>query len=235
MKPAIAAENAAWVTRPAANPRLPNRCIGRSEDCVSRSVRRWLATNAARTTTDAASMPQIQAGQPCSRPSISGNTSRNAPAVASTTPGRSRRVARSDTVLGTYLTASTISTMPTGMLMRKMLRQPTPKASLVMSQPPSRGPTTAAVPETAPTMPKTFARSLGAYMTCTVDSSCGTIRAANPPCTIRAATSVSPLPERQAASDASVKPATPRTKMRWRPKMSPSRPPVMSRTANVSV
>ena len=48
------------------------------------------------------------------------------------------------------------------MLIRKMLRQPIPNASWVISQPPSSGPITAAVPLTAPTMPNTAARSRGA-------------------------------------------------------------------------
>ena len=145
------------------------------------------------------------------------------------------RWAFDEAVFGTKRSASKNSTTPTGTLIRKMLRQPIPKASWVINQPPSSGPITAAVPLTAPTMPSTAARSRGAYSTCTLESICGTIIAAKPPCTMRQTSSISPLPDRQAANEARVKPATPTRNIVRRPKLSPRRPPVMSSTAKARV
>ena len=128
-KPASDPWKTACVTSPALNPRLPNSRIGSSEDPVRRSVDRCVTTKMASTTTDPPIIDQAQAGHPCDRPWISGNTSRNRPSVASTTPGTSMRCALADAVLGTKSRASTNRAIPTGTLIRKMLRQPTPNAS----------------------------------------------------------------------------------------------------------
>ena len=82
-------------------------------------------------------------------------------AVRSTTPTRSRRIGRLDRVSGTNRAARAKITMPTGMLMRKTARQPSPQRSASMSQPPSTGPSTAASPLTPPMRPYIGARSRG--------------------------------------------------------------------------
>ena len=95
-------------------------------------------------------------------------------------------------VSGTNRAASTKMTMPTGMLMRNTLRQPSPQRSASTSHPPSTGPATAASPLTPPISPYMGARSRGVYRACTEASSCGTMSAANSPCAMRVATSTSP-------------------------------------------
>ena len=59
-----------------------------------RARRDWSTPNAASVTTPPASRANDQAGQPCSRPSISGYTSAKPPTIASVTLGASRRSAR---------------------------------------------------------------------------------------------------------------------------------------------
>ena len=154
--------------------------------------------------------------------------------VASPSPTGSSRTGTSERVSGTHRSAEMIKTMPTGRLIKKMLRQPIPNASLLTSQPPNTGPMTADRPETPPTTPSIAARSRGEYRACSVESSCGTIIAAKPPWTTRA-TSRTPMDgAMQANSDPAVKPATPITNTRRRPAMSPSRPPVIISTAKAS-
>ena len=125
--------------------------------------------------------------------------------------------------------------MPIGTLMKKTLRHPDPAMSAVTRAPPSNGPITAAMPLTPPMIPKMGARSFGLNSACSVASACGTMSAENAPCTTREATSMSPLTANAPSADASVKPATPMRKVRWRPRMSPNRPPVTSSTANASM
>ena len=149
-------------------------------------------------------------------------------------PSGSSRSGCSDLVSGTQRNASTTSTSPIGRLIRKMLRQPIPNASLVTSQPPSTGPITAESPETAPITPYIGARSRGEYNACSEDRACGTIIAAPAPCTTRAASRTPAVGARQARAEPAVKPSTPSTNTRRRPTMSPSRPPVIISAANAS-
>ena len=115
-----------------------------------------------------------------------------------------------------------------------MLRQPMPNASLLTSHPPRTGPITADIPETAPITPSMAARSRGVYSAWSEDSTCGTIIAANPPCTARATSSTPMDGATQASAEPAVNPTTPVTNIRLRPRMSPSRPPVTMSTANAS-
>ena len=64
---------------------------------------------------------------------------------------------------------------------------------------------------------------------------CGMINAAAAPCTARAPISRPAAGAAAQTSEASTKPATPTLNTFARPKMSPSRPPVIRRTANGSV
>jgi hypothetical protein len=63
---------------------------------------------------------------------------------------------------------------------------------------------------------------------------CGIRIAANRPCTSRAAISVPVVGARPHRTEEAVKPVTPSRNRRRRPKMSPSRAPVMRPMANVS-
>lgn len=66
-------------------------------------------------------------------------------------------------------------------------------------------------------------------------STWGTMIAAVRPWSARATTSNSVLGAAAHIADARTKPLTPRRNIRLRPKMSPSRPPVISRTAKLRV
>ena len=98
-------------------------------------------------TTALASRSQVHAGQPRSRPSISGNTS--AVSVA-TTRALSRRSGRGTSTRGSGSSrrAATSATRPTGTLIRKIDRQPNPARLRSISSPPSSCPETAASPIT---------------------------------------------------------------------------------------
>jgi hypothetical protein len=138
-------------------------------------------------------------------------------AVRSATPTRSRRIGRLERVSGTNRAARAKIAMPTGMLMRKTARQPSPQRSASMSHPPSTGPSTAARPLTPPISPYMGARSRGLNSACTEASSCGTMRAANSPWAMRVATSASPDQAAAAAAEARVNPAMPMRNTRRRP------------------
>ena len=88
-----------------------------------------------------------------------------------------------------------------------------------------------ATPTTAPKAPNAALRSRGGKDTWITDRTCGYINAAMRPWITRAVTKNPPEVEKPHRADAAVKPATPIMNSRLRPKMSPSRPPVMSVTA----
>ena len=120
----------------------------------------------------------VQAGQPATWPSTSGYTSRRIPAVESTNPPRSRRVAfgARDSVISRVAAIS--AAMPIGRFTRKIHRHDPPVMSLRMIRPPTSGPVIVAMPITAPTKPNTRARSCGGKVTWITESTCGYIIAA---------------------------------------------------------
>src|SRR5579872_54554 len=103
-----------------------------------------------------------------------------------------------------------------------------------MSSPPTTGPRMVARPMTAPRIPKARPRSRGGMLTWITDSTCGYMSALNAPCTTRDTTSAVAVGAAPHAAEATVKPTMPMMKRRLRPKMSPSRAPVMSVMANAS-
>ena len=100
-----------------------------------------------------------------------------------------------------------------------------------MIRPPTSGPAMVAIPMTAPSNPKTRPRSCGGNVTCTMLSTCGYMRAAITPWRTRERSSIKALWASPQSADASTKPPMPKMSRRLRPKMSPSRPPVMRVTA----
>ena len=179
----------------------------------------------------ATSIIHIHHAQPAARPSVRGKTTRNTASAPSATPARSSPTGCSERLLGTNSTVAATSRMPTGTLMRKIPRHPVPSTSAVTSHPPRSSPAIAPIALSAPTTPNIGPRSSGANMTCTLESTCGTMMPANAPCTTRVVTSMSPLHAREASPDATVKPMTPMSKMLRLPNMSPRRPPVMRSVA----
>ena len=67
----------------------------------------------------------------------------------------------------------------------------------------SSGPETAPSPTIAPNRPNTFPRSCAGKVACTIDSTCGTIIAAIPPCRMREATSISGFAAKPHSAEAS--------------------------------
>ncbi len=127
--------------------------------------------------------------------------------------------------------AAVSAAMPMGRLTRKIRRQRSVSVWLPISRPPTSGPAMVASPITAPKLPKAAARSRGGKATWITESTCGYISAAISPCTTREITSMSALRAKPHAAEASTNPAIPVMNRRLRPKMSPSRPPVISTTA----
>ena len=150
-------------------------------------------------------------------------------------PVRSTRAPRSACVSRISARAATSVPIPTGTLIRKIGRQLIPNRSASTSAPPSSGPPTVAIPIEAPKMPNALGRSSGGNAAVIVDSTCGTISAAIAPCSTRAPINISGVTATPHSTDAMVNPPTPIRKIRRRPKTSPSRPPVISPTANGSV
>ena len=153
------------------------------------------------------------------------------PAVASTTPPASRRVAfgARDSVMSRVAAMS--AAIPIGRFTRKIHRHEPPVMSSRMINPPASGPVMVAIPITAPTKPKTRARSWGGKVTWITERTCGYIIAAIAPWSTRERSSMIALWASPHSADAITNPDIPMMNSLFLPKMSPSRPPVMSRTA----
>src|SRR5262244_1083530 len=154
--------------------------------------------------------------------------------MASTMPARSSLSAAGDRDSGTTNHAAASAASPTGMFTRKIGRQCQPARFHCTSTPPMSKPATDAEPSTPPQTPKTFPRSWGGKVTWMIARICGTIRPAIAPSKNRAPISIPGLTATPHSADATVNPATPSRKIRLRPKMSPSRPPVINSAANPS-
>ena len=115
------------------------------------------------------------------------------------------------------------------------MRQPVPNQSASMSAPARIGPQTADSPSTGPNAPKAAASSDAGKIILITPKPCGIITAPSAPCRIRLAISISGDWANAHATELSVNPAAPSRNIRLRPTMSPSRPPVISMTANASV
>ena len=120
--------------------------------------------------------------------------------------------------------------IPTGMLMKKIQLQ------LIFSviTPPTSGPMASAIAETPTQMPIAIPRCRGGKVAVMIERVAGFISAAPTPWTIRAAIRDSAPVASPQAREAAVKITRPMTKMRRRPNMSASFPPLSMRTAKVS-
>ena len=161
ISPIMPPKNTSAVARPAENARLRNRLMVTSGDFFSRSRRRSSATKAASTTALAPIETKVQAGQPASRPWMSGKTSRPAATVTSAAPPTWSRGGRAARDSGSSCSPATSAAIPIGTLTRKIMRQPVPSTSPSVSRPPITGPSTALPPITGPNRPNAFCSSPG--------------------------------------------------------------------------
>jgi hypothetical protein len=121
------------------------------------------------------------------------------------------------------------------MLIRKAARHDHPRRSASTTSAPSAGPQIAASPITGPMLPSAFASSLPSNIALTSPNVWGMTSAAAAPCTARQAINTETSGASAQPTEATPNPATPIRKTRLRPAMSPSRPPVISSSANGSV
>ena len=184
-------------------------------------------------TTDNASSATIAGDpQPHELPSTSARTSAVSPADSAAMPGMSTWcsvVSSRDSRVAKSVTAT--APTATGRFRKKIARQDTYSASA----PPTTGPIASASADTPAQVPIALPRSSAGKAFVMIESVAGIMNAAPTPCTARPATSQAWSGARPMAALESAKTTTPKRNMRRRPKMSPSRPPVTSRTANVSV
>ena len=119
--------------------------------------------------------------------------------------------------------------------MRNSDRQPVPNRFALISSPAIAGPTTTDKPMAGPSAANALPICAGGKMSRIRPNACGTSNAADSPCNTRAPISDCPDQAHAHAADATRNPARPTSNIRLRPNMSPSRPPVISPTANASV
>ena len=170
--------------------------------------------------------------QPQPLPSTRAKTRAVSEMVIVAMPGKSTRrstVSSRDSCAANSVTAT--APTATGRLMKKIARQETAS----VSQPPTTGPIASAMAETPAHVPIALPRSCGGNALEMIERVAGIMNAAPMPWMAREATSQVSLGARPIVAEASAKTTTPNRNIRLRPKMSPSRPPVMSRTAKVSV
>ena len=120
--------------------------------------------------------------------------------------------------------------MPTGTLMKKIQLQ----SKCSVSRPPTSGPIARALAETPTQMPIAIPRCRGGNVAVMIERVAGFISAEPTPWTIRAPMRDSAPVARPQAREAAVKITRPTMKMRRRPNMSASFPPLSMTTANVS-
>jgi hypothetical protein len=113
-------------------------------------ARRWYHQNTPNNAAAAASEIHVQADQPCSRPSMSGSSTATSAAVTTAAPGRSSRARPDPGTFGTRRGIAASTTAPTGTLIRKIARQPSPATSALISAPPTSWPNTAPSPAASP-------------------------------------------------------------------------------------
>ena len=104
-----------------------------------------------------------------------------------------------------------------------------------MRKPPTTGPIASARADTPAQVPIALPRSCGSKTLVTIESVAGIMNAAPTPCTTRLAISEAESDATPAVAEETANSVTPIRNPRRRPKMSPSLPPVASRTAKLSV
>ncbi len=171
--------------------------------------------------------PQPQA-LPSTRPRIRAPR----PAVSAKTPAKSTvrsAVSSRDSWVAQRVTPT--ATTAIGTLSRKIDCHDTCSTR----KPPTTGPIASAIALTPAQVPIALPRSFGGNAFVMIDSVAGIISAAPTPCAARPTTSHVAVCEKAMKRLDAPKIATPIRNQRRRPKMSPRRPPVTSRTAKVSV
>ena len=217
MSPIIPAKNTSATTTPTEYARVRSRLVSTSEERPVRSRRASCHAKAPKATTLAAIDTNVHAGQPASRPWMSGRISSVQAPVTRIAPATSSDGASFRRDSGSRRSAATNATMPTGTLTRKIARQPRPKRSPSTSAPPMIGPSTAAPPMTGPNIPKALAISSFGNDARTIPKPCGIMTAAKPPCSSRKAMSSPAEAATPQSTEASVNPAMPMRKRRRRP------------------
>ena len=200
---------------------------------IGARTRSSIATNAASPAAPPTNSPTTAGEpQPHELPSISASTSAVNAAVRTATPGKSitRSIVRSRDSRTANSVAMTATTA-TGRLMKKIALQETCSTR----NPPTNGPIESANAETPAQVPIALPRSAGVNALVMIESVAGIISAAPVPCRTRLAISISDDAASPAVAEESAKMMTPAMNIRRRPKMSPRRPPVTSRTPNESV
>jgi hypothetical protein len=176
-------------SRPAENARS-RKSSRSSSGCPPRAVSRRSQARVSASAGMAAAMEiQVHAGQPSSRPRVSGTSASARLAEIATAPtgsSRGRRCPRAD---GTTNLAITTAMMPTGTFTRKIARQLRPATLDWISPPPRIWPDTKPKPIVAPYQASARLRSRGGKAAVMRATTCGTMIAPVSPCTRRAATS----------------------------------------------
>ncbi|SLH51791.1 Uncharacterised protein [Mycobacteroides abscessus subsp. abscessus] len=153
------------------------------------------------------------------------------PAVDSTRPGTSSPGVAGSRESGTTSTVSTRQTRPTGTTTTNTL----PHQKYSSSRPPTIGPSTTPMPDTAPQTPIAAARSVRSTKTLVrIDSVDGKISAAPRPITVRAAISCPVLVHSAPSPVATVKITRPSSSVLRLPKRSPRLPAASTSAAKVS-
>ena len=204
-----------------------------SKSTIGTGERRSITTNAIPATTAVANRARISGEpQPQALPSTRARTSAVSESVSVAMPGRStffETVSSRDSSAANSVTIT--APTATGRLRKKIARQETSS----VSQPPISGPSASAIADTPAQVPIALPRSSGGNALAMIDSVPGIMNAAPTPWTAREATSQPSVGAKPIVAEATAKTTTPNRNIRRRPKMSPSRPPVTSSTANVSV
>src|SRR3954470_2831431 len=191
------------------------------------------STKATRPTTAVASSATISVDpQPQLLPSTRASTSAERPTDSAPIPAKS--TCRPTVLSNDSRTAKSVTTtapIATGRLRKKIARHDT----YSVSAPPTAGPIASAKADTPAHVPIARPRSCGGKVFEMIERVPGIMNAAPMPWIARAATSRVWLGARPISALDAANTITPPTNMRRRPKMSPSRPPVISSTAKLSV
>src|SRR3954470_19594817 len=191
------------------------------------------STKATRPTTAVASSATISVDpQPQLLPSTSASTSAERPTDSAPIPAKS--TCRPTVLSNDSRTAKSVTTtapIATGRLRKKIARHDT----YSVSAPPTAGPIASANADTPAHVPIARPRSCGGKVFEMIERVPGIMNAAPMPWIARPATSRVWLGARPISALEAANTITPPTNMRRLPKMSPSRPPVTSSTAKLSV
>jgi hypothetical protein len=210
-----------------------DRSRKKAKSTIGTFTRISITTKATSATAATANSPRIGTEpQPHELPSTSASTTAVRPVVRAAMPGMSTTratVSSRDSRVAKSVTAT--AAIATGRLRKKMARQLT----LSARKPPTTGPMASADADTPAHVPIALPRSSGGKALVMIESVAGIMNAAPMPWTARQPTSHASFGEKPMVALENANTMTPNRNIRRRPKMSPSRPPVTSSTANVSV